>query len=163
MRALNVGASPTAGALTISAAKPKRIRVSAKPKKSEADKFLKGEKLLLVAAALWERLWLMSIDGDTRAITYSERVNKSQTNVGVETWMAQQIDRRQAVQMYRVERTSKIARDLLDAFIIANQSIEDCANLRFNSKGKLALERTRTEIRTFLMSFAALTRLPGAN
>jgi len=148
---------------SVTAVKPKRVRVSAKPKKSEVDKFLKGDKLLLVAAALWERLWLISTEGDVRAISYSERVNKSLTNMGVETWMAKQSDYRQAVRMYRVERTPKIARDLLDAFIIANRSIEDCAQLRYNSKGKVALERTRAEIRAFLMSFAGLTRLPGSN
>ncbi|MBN8976330.1 MAG: hypothetical protein J0I08_07620 [Rhizobiales bacterium] len=164
--------------LSVAAAKEKKKRVSAQPKKSSIDKFLNSgrkdptDKLLLVAAALWLEFWLVlhQVEGP-QAIQYGERVNKSLTHMAVQTWMQKNSDTSTQARRYRVERTCPRARELLDAIIIENLTVEECARRRFgHSKNldveklpKLDVERTRVEIKTFLMSFAGLVRLPGAN
>jgi hypothetical protein len=148
---------------SVSAAKPKRVRAPSGSLKSESDKFLRGDKLLLIAAGVWEELWLISNTGDLRAIDYSPRVDRSQTNLGIETWKLKQIDWRKDAKIYREQRTFRKARELLDDFIVNNKSIEDCATIHFGSDAKLAKERTRQSIRVFLQAFAGLIRLPGAN
>lgn len=155
---------------SIAAAKEKKMRVSARPKKSEINKFLKaGEgdptnKLLLVAAGLWEQFWLVLHQAEgTHAIQYGERVNKSLTHIGIQTWAAKNSDMLTEARRYRIERTSARARELLDAIIIQDLTVEECTVRRFGDAKKLNLVVTRADIRSYLMAFAGLVRLPGAN
>ena len=158
-----------ADGISISAARPEKPRrVSAGAKKSEVDKFLNAgstdptDKLLLLAAGLWEQLWLtLQASEGPQAIVYGERVNRSLTHLGVQNWMANKEDMRVEARRFRT-LTSAWGRRLLDALITENRTIEQCAQIRFGSARKLDLVNTRTEIRTYLMAFAALTRLPGA-
>lgn len=151
----------------ISAAKEKKPRQSSRPKKSEIEKFLgdgtdSDTRLRRLAAALWERHWLtIEQQHGARAIEYTERVNKSLTHLGVETWMARHLDKKDVAQQYR-DRTSRRGRALLDAIIVYDHKIERCAEIVYGSANQSRIKEARSEIRTFLDAFAALARLPGS-
>jgi hypothetical protein len=154
---------------SISAARPEKSkRLSARPKKTNVNKFLNAgsmdptDRLLLQAAGLWEQLWLtLQASEGPRAIVYGERVSQSLTHLGVQNWMANRKDARFDAERFRT-LTSAWGRRLLDALIVEDHTIEGCAQIRFGSTKKLDLVYTRAEIRAYLMAFAALTRLPGA-
>ena len=155
---------------SISAAKPKRIRASARPPKATVEKFIgllnvddAEKRLMLVAADLWYelRLTIDSVEGG-RGITYGERVHQSLTHMAVQGWMASTTDKLRSAKMWR-GLTAVKARERLDLMIVSGCKIEDCAKAQWGRSDQLAVKKMRSIMAENILGFAALARLPGAN